>query len=180
MKFQQNGPSQYWQTGIQTIKLAILLAFPWIIAIIFILFFYNYQFKFLHCLLHLSVWNSFSRQILGTILMRFARSLVGPHDLQQPALFWLLSSAGPFLVACSVFYPPNLPAIACFFRSSADIEFWRFIRALVISRNDSSTPVPNLALVFITLRLCVCSKLAISSSVTSISRSWSSSSSSSW
>ena len=81
-----------------------------------------------------------------------------PHDLlQQPADFWPYISAGPFLFAYSVFWPPNLPANAYFFRSSAVIEFYRLINALVISRKDSSTPDPNLALVFITFRLCVCS-----------------------
>jgi hypothetical protein len=67
--------------------------------------------------------------------------------------------------------PPSLLPGYSFFLSSTLIEFYFFIKVLVISKKDSSTPVPALALVFNTFKLCVCSKAAMSSSVTSISLS---------
>jgi len=93
---------------------------------------------------------------------------------QHPAFCWLAWA----LAALRPFEPPLLtPSLS---RSSALIEFYFLIKDFVISRKQSSTPYPVLALVFITLRLWVYSNTWMSSSVTSISLSWSSSSSYSW
>lgn len=71
-------------------------------------------------------------------------------------------------------YAPNpFPDLLCynFFLSSALMLFCFLINYLVISKNASSTPLPTLALVFNTLRLCSFSNSTISWSVTSTSRS---------
>ena len=87
------------------------------------------------------------------------------------------SSPSFFLLRpCNPLLPPILPNCCCFALSVVLRLLFFFINALVISRNASSTPYPVFALVFNTFKLWVCSNCAISSSVTSISRSWSSSS----
>ena len=93
-------------------------------------------------------------------------------DQQQP-----LPLPSSLLLKFAPLSPPSLLPGLSFFLSSALMEFCFLISALVISKNASSTPEPDLADVLRTFKLCVYSKAAISSSVTSISRSWSSSSS---